>query len=99
MITETVVCDWCKERISKIKCNLCDKDICGYCDKSQGILLMDYSITTIHLCSKCQDDLKKILLNGDIRVNLSNIISKEIIPVLKNGQIIKELNTNTGEIK
>ena len=31
MKTETVICDACKERISKRKCYFCEKDLCDEC--------------------------------------------------------------------
>lgn len=37
--TNLILCDVCKNKVGKRKCNLCDKDLCIDCVRSMGIII------------------------------------------------------------
>ena len=74
--TNTILCDICKERVAKDKCNLCGEDICNFrsCIRkfpvSIGGKVYPYEIVVgkiINLlyCRNCWDKKIKDLINKD----------------------------------
>jgi len=75
MVEETIIlCDVCKERVAKSKCNLCGKDICKYrsCIRefpvSIGGKVNPYDVSggklmSILYCRNCWDKKIKDLMN------------------------------------
>jgi len=51
------VCDICEERISKHKCGVCNKDLCGTCSKQYPIVSIPQKTILFRICKPC---LKKI---------------------------------------
>ena len=70
--TNVLICDICKERIAKNKCQLCKKDICGYmaCVRNFKIQLRGGSsesnagVISIPFCRGCWDDVGKSIIYG-----------------------------------
>ncbi len=77
MVEETItLCDVCKERVAKSKCNLCGKDICGYrsCIREFPIAIgkthssytgnvIGVKTISILYCRDCWDNKLKDLIN------------------------------------
>lgn len=69
MVKETIIlCDVCKDRVARNKCNLCGKDICKYrsCFREFPVIIGGYGIgktMNILYCKNCWDKKIKELIS------------------------------------
>jgi len=54
METKIILCDSCKERVAKNKCDFCNKDLCSSCGARTGIKIANIAdIEEIVCCKDC----------------------------------------------
>ncbi len=71
MEAKVILCDKCKERVSKRKCGLCELDICEDASCSRNLnLIYKYPIK---ICIKCHIKLQK-----DGVLNFQNYFEKDV---------------------
>jgi hypothetical protein len=90
MEAKVILCDSCKERVAKLKCCFCMKDICDSC-KTTIKTALEFNSRNILMfkdivCYKCSDSLSEL---SKIEDDLSK--SKVMLDVLKNFIALKEL--------
>lgn len=64
METKVVLCDNCKDRVSKMKCDICSADSCKDC--IEKVISLNFEITngaTIHIlcCRSCRLKIKQLM--------------------------------------
>lgn len=96
--TDIIVCDFCKERITKSKCEVCYRDLCVSCCKILPINLGkgQISINKILVCSDCSNKIS--MVNDGIDIDDKGEIKKMVLGKLKKSLILKNLDDGKGEI-
>lgn len=102
MIKETAICDFCKVRLGKNKCDLCDKDMCSSCcgmsyDANSFRKLVNYNC-----CLQCHNNINKLAGEAELLENsgIKEIISKakeQMKPLLIKAIIAKTLETKNEQ--
>ena len=98
---KVVICDDCKEKIAKHKCEVCNKDLCGSCFRSFRLDINDFCFNQIYACENCKvkgDDLfrgKPIEENKE-NFDKDNRIKKIMLDRIKKNLIIENLKDKMG---
>ncbi len=108
METKTILCDKCKERVAKDKCEICQGDFCPDCivnrivqyGYNEGVFC---SLKCCRVCDSLITDLLKVV-KKETRENENdeynfNQLKEYLISFLRNSVIVNELNTNPKGIK
>ncbi len=86
MKKEVNICDNCKERVTKLKCCLCNNDVCSNCSEKEILGLFDGLV-----CNSCNEKLNNcgieeedfwkdfIKNNKDIKEKIMDYIKRNII--------------------
>ena len=95
---KVIVCDFCKEKITKSKCEICHRDLCSSCGKILSINLGkgQISISKILVCSDCNN--KASMIKESVDIDVGGEIKKMILDKLKKGMILKNLDDGKGDI-
>lgn len=96
MVEKTVnICDSCKEKVAKNKCEICGKDNCEDCNREKMVGSM-VSFLKYNLCPRCEDVLQYISINEpkifeEIFENKPEI-KQSILETLKNIIMLKKIS-------
>ena len=88
---QVIICDECKSKIAKYKCELCDRDCCSSCLSSpyltaKGMRLFDYPI-----CRECAKKLNLTKIELSITDELKNEMKKQISKQIHNALLLSAL--------
>jgi hypothetical protein len=90
MITNTIICDKCKEMKAIDKCIICDSDICRNCVRN-NVIAYGYNVaifSSLILCDDCHNAIKKIISENK---HDKKIFNELIIKYLKDNIVISEI--------
>lgn len=96
MKIEAVICDECKDKISKMKCDFCDKDVCGKCVRDVNIQLWRQNTlvtrtTSLNFCKSCFKEKDLTNLQKETILYLTDEVKKIFIEGLKKKRVISNL--------
>jgi hypothetical protein len=98
MKTEVIVCDLCKEKIAKQKCEICDEDCCEDCSHTWNYDVWDVPINNILTCVRCSEQINNMRRTANKeskrleKLDTDNSTKKLIIDTLKQRLILFNLN-------
>jgi len=89
------VCDFCKKKVAKIKCDICSKDTCEDCQREKMIGSM-VPFIKYNLCSLCEDKIQIIAIDEpaifEEVLNNKPEIKNAILEAMKNIIILKKIS-------
>lgn len=98
--TNLILCDVCKDKVGKIKCNLCNKDLCDSCKMAIQITISraksyegNSKKINIILCIDCNSNLVNATNKNEnfFDDNFMNKLKREVVDYIKKGLILKNL--------
>lgn len=89
------VCDFCKEKVAKTKCDICSKDTCEDCQREKMIGSM-VPFIKYNLCSLCEDKIQIIAIDEpaifeEVLENKPEV-KAAILDAMKNIIILKKIS-------
>ena len=96
--TKVILCDLCKNQVAKLKCSLCDKDLCsGNCSATYNIYFGNSSNSYInfYLCNKdCSNKVNGFIIKlnaEDSKNKLYKDVKELFLDFVKKGLILNAL--------
>lgn len=98
---KVIICDICKERVSNVKCAICERDLCRDCNKLISSQVFDWKSKIIELkvCKECRERMEEIVQkdNKDEK-DILDKMTKLFINLIKDKSILTELEKNNQEV-
>lgn len=81
------VCDVCEEKVSKMNCTICGKDLCSTCAKRLPLVSTPQDVEVIRVCKKCLIKTSSLFKNPDFVDQYRHTFAK----LIQSASILEEL--------
>jgi hypothetical protein len=98
---KVIICDICKERVSNVKCAICERDLCRNCNKliSWQVFNWESKIIELRVCKECKERMEEIVQKDyKDEKDILDKMTKLFISLIKDKSIFNELDKHNQEV-